>query len=49
MLGDMNRSVSEYAMLANADKNIHTKAECEHNAWVKNKEDKKCEEEYRCD
>ena len=47
MLGDMNRSVSENAMFANTDKNIYTKAECEHNAWVKNEEDKECEKEHR--
>ena len=49
MLGDMNRSVPENAMFANTDKNIYTKAECEHNARVKNEEDKECEKEYRCD
>ena len=45
----MNRSVPEYTVFADADENIYTKAECEHNARVKNKEDKKCEKEYRCD
>ena len=45
----MNRSVSEYAMFANADKNIYTKAECKHNTRVKNEEDKECEEEHRRD
>jgi hypothetical protein len=46
MLGDMNRSASEYAF-ANADKNVNTKTECKHNTWVKNEEDKECEKEHR--
>ncbi len=44
----MNRSTSEYAF-ANADKNIYRKAECKHNARVKNEEDKECEKEHRRD
>ena len=45
----MNRSVPEYAMFANSDKNIYTKAECKHDTRVENEEDKECEKEYRCD
>ena len=44
----MNCSASEYAF-ANTDKNIYTKAECKHNARIKNEEDEECEKEYRRD
>ena len=49
ILGDMNRSVPEYTVFANADENIYTKAEGKHNARIKNEENKECEKEYRCD
>ncbi len=48
MLDGVNRSAFEYAF-ANTDKNVYRKAECKHNTWVKDEEDKECEKEYRRD
>ncbi len=46
--GMMNRPIPEYPVFAKANKNIHRKTKCKHDAWVQNKENKKREEKSQC-
>ncbi len=45
----MNRSVPEYPMLAESNKDINTKTKCKHNTRIQDKENKKSEEEAQRD